>query len=96
LARDYEEDLLQKCKCAARNINTNVSNILEANVFYFASTLLSSPFQAEAGNLEKASNDYFEHHPSERLPAADLIKNGWVISAPRFHDMLTRTLKNPS
>jgi len=38
------------------------------------------------------SEDYFLRHPADRLPAADVVRKGWVFSLPRLRDMLSHKL----
>lgn len=91
-ARYTENKMLARCATVARDAAGAVLNQREANVFRVAALVVQSRFPDESAHLMQASEDYFSHHPDERLPASDVVKNGWVISLPRLRDMLSHEL----
>lgn len=92
-ARGAESDLLERCAAAARNQPAAVArDRREANVFRVAAMIVRGDFPNESARLMDASDRYFSNHPSDRVSAEDVIRNGWVFSLPRLRDMLTRRL----
>jgi hypothetical protein len=90
-ARDLERTLLEHCAIASRTEAT-AHDMCDANVFRLAAMALQSRFPAEAAHLMQASERYFIQHPNEKVPAADVVRNGWIASLPRLRDMLSREL----
>lgn len=91
-SRDAEEILLDRCAQAGCGIGVGAQNQMEANVFRVASMIVVSRFPAASARLLLASTDYFATRPSEQLPAAEIVKRGWVDNLPRLKDMLSRRL----
>ncbi len=91
-AREREREMLLRCATAARN-SAVAQDQQEANVFRVAAMVVQSRLPSEAAKLMQASENYFNQHPNERLPAADVVRNGWVFSLPRLRDMLSRELR---
>jgi hypothetical protein len=92
LARDQEHVLLERCKSVAFVTDGVALNACEANVFLFAASLLPSRLHTCSANLSAASARYFKQHPGEQVTAPDLVRNKWIISFPRFGDLLLKTL----
>lgn len=91
-AREIEAAMLTRCITAAREDTSSAQNQREANVFQLAAMVLRSQFPQPSANLERASELYFAAHPTERLTAAEVVRNGWVVGLPRLHDRLCRKL----
>jgi len=91
-AREVESALLGRCASAARGGTVVAKDQREANVFRLAAMVVRSRFPRESQGLMQASDRYFSTHPNERLEAVDVLNNGWVLSLPRFRDMLSRRL----
>lgn len=91
-AREMEDKMLARCTTVARSASGAALDQREANVFRVASMVVQSRFPDESTRLMQASEDYFSHHPNDRLPAVDVVRNGWVFSLPRLRDMLSHKL----
>ncbi len=87
--RETENALLTRCASVARGTKETARDQREANVFRVAAMVLQSHFPAEATALMQSSETYFQDHPAERLPAADVVRRGWIFSLPRLRDMLS-------
>jgi hypothetical protein len=92
-AREAEGSMLLRCAVVARNPSASAQDQREANVFRLAAMVLQSRLPGEAFRLMRASEDYFSLHPDDRLPAADVVRKGWVFSLPRLRDMLSLKLR---
>ena len=90
-ARDIENNTLMRCERAARGMLV-AHDQREANVFRVASMVICPRFPNEAAKLMLASENYLSQYPNERLPAAEVVKKGWVFSMPRLRDMLSLKL----
>jgi hypothetical protein len=69
---------------------------VEANVFRVAAMVVQSRFPVASTHLMQASELYFAAHPGDRLPPADVVRKGWLVSLPRLRDMLSRELQQAS
>ena len=94
-ARDLEAALLSRCAAVARELAPAAEDQREAHVFRLAASAVRSRFPDEAANLLRASERYFALHPDERLPSAEVLRQGWIASLPRLRDMLSRRLCKP-
>lgn len=61
-------------------------------MFRVAAMVVQSRFPGESARLMQTGEDYFLRHPRDRLPAADVVRNGRVFSLPRLRDMLSLKL----
>lgn len=91
-AREVEDNMLARCTTVARDAAAAAHDQREANVFRVAAMVVQSRFPSESARLMQAGEDYFLLHPRDRLPAADVVRNGWVFSLPRLRDMLSLKL----
>ena len=91
--RDIEAVLMTRCAAVAMADAHVAQDQKEANVFLAAGMVVQSQFPDESRRLKQASEHYFETHPGDRLPAVDVVRQGWVVSLPRLRDMLTRQLQ---
>ena len=91
-ARDTEAALLTRCVAVARAESTLAQDPREANVFRLAGMVVRSRLPDESTRLMQASDQYFAEHPKERLPAVEVVRNGWVVNLPRLRDMLSHQL----
>lgn len=87
-ARESENDMLMRCAAAARSLTLAAQDQRDANVFRVAAMVVQSRLPSEATRLMQVSEEYFLHHPADRLPAVAVVRNGWVLSLPRLRDML--------
>jgi len=94
-ARDVEAALLRRCAAAAREAAPTAADQREAHVFRLAASAVRSRFPHEAANLLRASERYFALHPDERLPSAEVLRQGWIAGLPRLRDRLSRQLCKP-
>jgi len=92
-AREVEAALLARCSFVAREPSQTAQNQREANVFRLASMVVRSEFPSESQGLLRASEEYFDSHPAERLEPSYVVNKGWVSNLPRLRDMLSQTLK---
>ena len=92
-AREVESALLARCSAVAREAAQVAQDQREANVFQLAAMVVRSQFPAESKCLAQASERYFASHPAEQLASAEVVRRGWVMSLPRFRDMLSRQLQ---
>ena len=88
-AREIESALLGRCAAVAQERAPSARDQREANVFRLAAMVVQSRFPGESACLIKASEQYFDAHPGERLAPAEVVRKGWVFSLPRLRDMLT-------
>ena len=84
--------MLGRCAAAANGTVSAADDQREANVFRLAAMVLQFRFAAESERLMRASESYFTQHPEARLDPAEVVRRGWVFTAPRLHDMLGRRL----
>lgn len=91
-ARETENNMLSRCAVAARSLTETAIDQREANVFRVAAMVVQSRMPEEASRLMQISEAYFLRHPTDRLPAVDVVRNGWVFSLPRLRDMLSLKL----
>ena len=89
--RAREAAMLDRCVLAARAERGTITPMdgREANVFRVAAMVIQSRFRNESNNLSDCASRYFAAHPDELAPAADVVRNGDVISLPRLRDSLT-------
>lgn len=91
-ARENEKMLLDRCVFVAQHPGAAAGTGAEANVFRLAGSVLRSRLPAEASRLKAASAAYFAQYPEQRLPTAEVVGRGLVVSLPRLRDMLSRRL----
>jgi len=91
-AREAENNMLIRCATAARSLTVAAQDQREANVFRVAAMVVQSRLPGEAARLMQVSEDYFLRHPADRLPAADVVRKGWVFSLPRLRELLSLKL----
>jgi len=91
-ARDIEAALLARCTAVASDAALMAQDQREANVFQAAAMVVQSQFPRESTRLMRASEQYFDRHPHEKLAPVDVVRNGWITGLPRLRDMLTRRL----
>ena len=92
-ARDNEQKLLERCEAIAKNRETMIQDLQEANVMRLAGMVIRTDNPRASASLLRASELYFRAHPADQLPAEEVIRKGWVISLPRLRDMLSRQLR---
>lgn len=93
--RELEDLMLNRCVEVARTTGAHLDakGGREANVFRVAAMVIQSRFPVESQALMNCAIRYFEVHPEDLRPAADVVRNGDVISLPRLRDSLTRKFK---
>lgn len=91
-AREAEREMLRRCASVARAASAMAFDQKEANVFRLAAMVVQSRFPKEAAQLMQVSDGCFSSHPADLLPAAEVVRRGWVISLPRLRDRLIREL----
>ncbi len=84
--------MLARCVAFARG-SARAQSQCEANVARLAAMVMRPRFPDAATNLMAASADYFATHPTEQLPAEEVVRTGWVLSLPRMRDMLDLELR---
>jgi hypothetical protein len=96
--REREDTMLNRCVEVAycRELPPRAESGREANVFRVAAMVIQSRFPAESQALMDCAARYFELHPADLRPAADVVRKGDVISLPRLRDSLTRKFKYAS
>lgn len=92
-ARDAEAWLAARCRQLAADPDGIAQDVREANALRLAAMLLGPGLQAEAQCLLRACERYFAEHAEERLPAAEVLRRGWVASLPRLRETLRRSLR---
>jgi hypothetical protein len=95
-SRDREDAMLNRCVEVALSkvAPLEARNGREANVFRIAAMVIQSRFAVESQTLLECAARHFEKQPEDLRPAADVIRNGDVISLPRLRDSLTRKLRH--
>ena len=91
-AREVESALLARCATAARETMPVAKDQREANVFRLAAMVVQARFPRESTSLMQASERYFARYPDQKLTAAEVVRNSWVLSLPRLRDMLSKQL----
>lgn len=93
--REREDAMLNRCVAVSRLTlhPPQAEDGREANVFRVAAMVIQSRFPTESKALMDCAVRYFEMHPEDLRPAADVVRNGDVISLPRLRDSLTRKLR---
>lgn len=86
--RAEDEELVERCTDAALHGLVAPLNQRDANVFRLAAMILRPKFPTESERLWGICEAYFSLHPSELVESAQVVRNGWVTSPPRFRDML--------
>lgn len=94
-AREVENNMLARCATVARCAPAFAQDQREANVFRLAAMVVRPRLPGHAARLMQASEEYFSEHPNDRLPAAEVVRRGWVLSLPRLRDMLSLQLRRP-
>lgn len=91
-ARDDEAALVEHCSAVARGVAEEARDAREANVFRVAAMVAGQRHRAEAARLLRASERYFIARPADRLPPAEVVRQGWVSSLPRLRELLDASL----
>lgn len=86
--RSEEAKLVELCIDVALHGVVAPLNHQDANVFRLAAMILRPRFPTESERLWAICEHYFSLHPSELIESAQVVRNGWVTSPPRFRDML--------
>lgn len=93
-AREIEAAMLTRCTSIALQAEPGIAqDQREANIFRLAAMVVRSRFPQESSNLMQASEKYFAMYPQDKLPSGDVVRNGWILGAPRLRDMLTQQLR---
>lgn len=91
-ARTAEAMLLARCAAVARGEGATAPDARSANVFRLASSLLPPRRRAEAARLAGAADAFFATLPAAACSTADIVRQGWVVSLPRFRQQLQGVL----
>lgn len=91
-ARQHEEKLVARCFAVASGDATAPIDEREANVFRIVATILGPQHAAEADRLLAVSSAWFLAHNVEALPAAEVVRRGWIVSLPRMRQFVCRAL----
>jgi hypothetical protein len=91
-ARQQEEQLVARCCAVASGDATAPVDEREANVFRIVATILGPQHIAEADRLLTASSTWFVAHNIEALPAAEVVRRGWIASLPRMRQLVSQAL----
>jgi hypothetical protein len=99
-ARNREEAMLSRCADVAIGDDmakdlkvSSALNEMEANVFFVASMIIASKFPCESKKLSAAAEAFFSQNQIKQLPSVEVVRRGWVIGLPRFHDMLCQRIR---
>lgn len=94
-AREREAVMLDLCWEVARSSGGVIwaKSGRDANVFRVAAMVIQSRFPVESQVLMDCAARYFEQHPEDLRPAADVVRNGDIISLPRLRDALSRKFR---
>lgn len=87
-ARTAEAMLLARCAAVACGEEAAAPDARSANVFRLASSLLPPRRRAEAIRLARAADAFFATLPAAACSTADIVRQGWVVSLPRFRQQL--------
>ena len=91
-ARDFEDDLLEKCVAVARGERESATSQIEANVFEVAGSILRSKLPVAAEKLIAAAETYFVNCPDQRLKVVEVVRKQWIYELSRFRNRLMRLL----
>ena len=92
-ARETEAQLIGRCVQIATGADVRAVDQREANVFRVAAMIVHQPYPAESERLMHAADAYFSEQPGDLLPAAEIVRKGWIFSFPRLHDGLLHELQ---
>lgn len=88
-AREYEDQMLERCVAVARGDADAAESAEEANVFLLAGSVLRSRMRTEADRLSASGEAYFARHPEAELEDGEAVRRGWIVSMPRLREMLS-------
>lgn len=95
--REFESNFFNLCKKLIINGNVVIDRrqIAEANLLKLAADFLKNDieFQREAALFKNISDLYFCNYPEDKVEIKEILNNQWIISLPRFKDMLIIMLK---
>jgi len=91
-SRILEAALLDRCALVVRGTRLRVCDEREANLLPLASMLVR-PRNVEASvRLRRAADDFIDHDPTARRETSEMVRLGWLISLPRFRELLDARL----
>jgi len=84
--------MLDRCALVARGDHPAALDEREANLLRLASMLVR-PRSAEASaRLRRAADAFFVNEPAALRDSGEMIRLGWLISLPRFRELLDSRL----
>ncbi|WP_233161538.1 MULTISPECIES: hypothetical protein [unclassified Achromobacter] len=93
-ARENEQRMLDSCIAAALGQVASARDQVEASIFRLAAAAVETYYPTRADALWTSSEVYFDKHADEcRLPPADLMAQGHIVTLPRLRSMLLRQLE---
>ncbi len=91
-ARDIEGAMLERCLQIVTTPGAVPRDQAEANVCRLAGVIVDGRYPVAGKRLSDAAATYFADHPEQQVPSAEVVRRGWIISAPRLRDRLERLL----
>jgi len=93
-AREKEQRMLDSCIAAALGQVASARDQVEASIFRLAASAVQTYYPTRADALWSSSDVYFEEHADQRrLPPADLMAQGHIVTLPRLRSMLLHQLE---
>lgn len=91
-ARDIERVMLERCLQIAITPGDMPRDQAEANVCRLAGMIVDGRHPVAGKRLSDAAATYFADHPEQQVPSAEVVRRGWIISAPRLRERLERLI----
>lgn len=94
-SRVSEAVLLERCALVVRGDRLAAQDEREANLLRLASMLVR-PRRVEASvRLRRAADEFFAAEPAALRETGEMVRLGWVVSLPRFRELLDSRLAEP-
>lgn len=91
-ARDIERAILARCLQIATTPGDAPRDQAEANVCRLAGMIVDGRYPEAGARLFDAATRYFADRPEQQVASAEVVRRGWIISAPRLRERLERLI----
>ena len=91
-ARDIERAMLERCLQIATTPDDAPRDQAEANVCRLAGMIVDGRYPEAGARLFDAATRYFADHPEQQVASAEVVRRGWIISAPRLRYLIEKAL----
>ena len=87
-----EQDFLYRCKAVVTGELKSACSQVEASLFHQAAMVLETQHSNSAKKLWEAGDAWLKVHHQKALEPPHLIVQGYLVSLPRWRNMLTKQL----